>query len=51
MHFQIYVFGESVRLRRLNEINELYLKDLEMLKKKCIDSYFNKKVVENKSLI
>ena len=46
MHFQIYCFGESVRLCRLNETNELYLKDLERLKKKCIDSYFNKKVVE-----
>ena len=34
------------RLRRLNETNELYLKDLERLKKKCIDSYFNKTVVE-----
>ena len=40
------VFGESVRLRRLNETNELYLKDLERLKKKGIDSYFNKIVVE-----
>ena len=44
--FKSIVFGESVRLRRLNETNELYLKDLERLKKKCIDSYFNKKVVE-----
>ena len=44
--FKSIVFGESVRLRRLNKTNELYLKDLERLKKKCIDSYFNKKVVE-----
>ena len=44
--FKSIVFGESVRLRRLNETNELYLKDLKRLKKKCIDSYFNKKVVE-----
>ena len=44
--FKSIVFGEFVRLRRLNEINELYLKDIERLKKKCIDSYFNKKVVE-----
>ena len=44
--FKSIVFGESVRLRRLNETNELYLKDLERLKKKCIDSHFNKKVVE-----
>ena len=45
--FKSIVFGESIRLRRLNETNELYLKDLESLKKKCVDSYFNKKVVEN----
>ena len=44
--FQSIVFGESVRLRRLNETNELYLKVLERLKKKCIDSYVNKKVVK-----
>ena len=44
--FKSIVFGESVRLHRLNKTNELYLKDLERLKKKCIDSYFNKKVVE-----
>ena len=44
--FKSIVFGESIRLRRLNETNELYLKDLERLKKKCIDSYFNKKVVK-----
>ena len=44
--FKSIVFGKSVRLRRLNETNNLYLKDLERLKKKCIDSYFNKKVVE-----
>ena len=43
--FKSIVFGESVRLRRFNETNKLYLKDLERLKKKCIDSYFNKKVV------
>ena len=41
--FKSMVFGESVRLRRLNETNELYLKDLERLKKKCTDSYFNKR--------
>ena len=40
------VFSKSVRLPGLNETNELYLKDLERLKTKCIDSYFNKKVVE-----
>ena len=44
--FKSIVFGEFVRLCRLNETNELYLKDIERLKKKCIDSYFNKKVVE-----
>ena len=44
--FKSIVFGESVRLRRLHQRNELYLKDLERLNKKCIDSYFNKKVVE-----
>ena len=44
--FKSIVFDESIRLRRLNETNELYLKDLERLKKKCTDSYFNKKVVE-----
>ena len=44
--FKSIVSGESVRLRRLNETNDLYLKDLERLKKKCIDPYFNKKVVE-----
>ena len=44
--FKSIVFVESIRLRRLNETNELYLKDLERLKKKCIDSYFNKKGVE-----
>ena len=44
--FKSIVLSESVRLRSLNETNELYLKDLERLKKKCIDSYFNKKVVE-----
>ena len=44
--FKSIVFGEFIRLRRLNETNELYLKDLERLKNKCIDSYFNKKVVE-----
>ena len=32
--FKSIVFGESVRLRRLNGTNELYLKDLERLKKK-----------------
>ena len=42
--FKSIVFGESVNLCRLNEINELYLKDLERLKKKCIDLFhFNKK--------
>ena len=30
--FKSIVFGESVRLRRLNETNELYLKDCERLK-------------------
>ena len=44
--FKSIVFGESIRLHRLNETNQLYLKDLERLKKQCIDSYFNKKVVE-----
>ena len=44
--FKSIDFGESVRLRRLNKTNELYLKDLKRLKKKCIDSYFNKKVIE-----
>ena len=44
--FKSIVFGESIRLRRSNETNELYLKNLQSLEKKCIDSYFNKKVVE-----
>ena len=44
--FKFLVFSESDRLRRLNETNELYLKDVERLKKKCIHSYFNQKVVE-----
>ena len=44
--FKSIVFDESIRLCRLNETNELYLKDSERLKKKCTDSYFNKKVVE-----
>ena len=44
--FKSIVFGESIRLRRLNETKELYLKDLERVKKKVIDSYFNKKVAE-----
>ena len=44
--FKSIVFDESIRLLRLSETNELHLKDLERLKKKCIDSYFNKKVVE-----
>ena len=44
--FKSIVFSESVGLCRLNETNELYLKDLERLKKKCIDSFFNKKGVE-----
>ena len=43
--FKSIVFGESIRLRRSNETNELCLQDLESLKKKYIDSYFNKKVV------
>ena len=30
------VFDESIRLRRFNETNELYFKDLKKLKKKCI---------------
>ena len=44
--FKSIVFGESIRLRRLNETKELYLKDLGRVKKKVIDSYFNKKVAE-----
>ena len=40
--FKSIVFGESIRLRRLNETNELYLKHLERRKKKCVDSYSNK---------
>ena len=44
--FESIVFNESIRLGRLNEANELYLKDLERLKKRYVDSYFNKTVVE-----
>ena len=45
--FKSIVFGESVRLRRLNETNELYLKVLERLKKKCIDLFQQKSGGEN----
>ena len=45
--FKSIVFGESIRLRRLNETNELYRKDLKRLKKKCtIVPYFNQKVMK-----
>ena len=50
--YHLYAFSNLLfsvnllKLHRSNETNEMYLKDLERLKKKCIDSYFNKKVVE-----
>ena len=42
--FKSIIFGEAIRLRRLNEVHENYLHSLEKLKEKCLNSDFNKKI-------
>ena len=44
--FKSIMFSESIRLRRLNESKPEYLKSLECLRKKCIQSNFKTKIVE-----
>ena len=44
--FKSIVFSESIRLRRLNESQSEYIKSLESLRKKCIQSNFKTKIVE-----
>ena len=41
------MFGESVRLRRLNERAEDYYSSLEQLKKKAIQAQYPKPMVED----
>lgn len=45
--FKSIVYGEAIRLRRLNETEHRYHKDLEKLETKCIDSGFNKAMVRD----
>ena len=45
--YKSIVFGEAVRLRRLNERKSDYLKSLVNLKDKCFRSNFNQKMTEN----
>jgi len=40
--FKAIVYGEATRLRRINEDNNSYIKSLNRLKKKCLESGFNK---------
>ena len=42
--YKSIVFGEAVRLRRLNDKQEHYLESLVGLKEKCYRSHFNKKL-------
>ena len=44
--FKSIVFSESIHLRRLNESQSEYLKSLECLRKKCIQSNFKTQIVE-----
>ena len=44
--FKFIVLSESIRLRRQNESQSEYLKSLECLRKKCIESNFKTKIVE-----
>ena len=45
--FKSIVFGECVRLRRLNELDHEYINSLNRLKEKCIRSKFNENSVNN----
>ena len=45
--YKSIVFGEAVRLRRLNERKSDYLKSLVNIKDKCFRSNFNQKMTEN----
>ena len=45
--YKSIVFGEAVRLRRLNERKSDYLKSLVNLKDKCLRSNFNQKMTKN----
>ena len=45
--FKSIVFGEAVRMRRLNESNEHFQDSLERLRSKCLKSNFNNEVVNN----
>ena len=44
--YKSIVFGEAVRLRRLNESQEFYEKSLQQLRIKCLNSNFDKKIVD-----
>ncbi|MEC8567306.1 MAG: hypothetical protein VXY56_03310, partial [Pseudomonadota bacterium] len=43
--FKSIIYGESIRLRRLNERHDIYLKSIESLKLKCLKSNFDKRIV------
>ena len=45
--FKSIVFGEAMRMRRLNESNEHFQDSLERLRSKCLKSNFNNEVVNN----
>ena len=42
--FRSIVYGESIRMRRLNERDQDYLESLELLQKKCMVSGFDEKM-------
>ena len=45
--YKSIIFGESIRLRRLNEKNCNYLKAIEQLQSKCLKSGFGRKLVQS----
>ena len=45
--FRSIIYSEAIRFRRLNELDEHYHKSLEVLKKKCYTSGFNKEMVDD----
>ena len=45
--FRSIVYGECIRMRRLNERDEDFLNSLDLLEKKCILSEFNEKMTKH----
>ena len=45
--FKSIVYGETIRIRRLNEKEDYHHKSLNTIEEKCINSNFNKDIVFN----